>query len=485
MSCDVDAAVGQRATFARGIEKGCLGIPLLVPGDLSTHEFLNFDILDIARGSPENKSVAITGSDGMDRGTPGQITTEKKLKYDVTASRLLFDLVVMYGAPTSITALGAGSWLVKIRPSRLNALRAATLYLDEGGSYSAMMQFGRRCEEITISGAPNKRVEADISYEEPTGDTIADFSVAKNTNVQTPPFWTRGRRAYNASFDANESIYLTVVSVSATEVTLKAEPSTPSGATDGSGFPAVGFGGNSFSVKRARNSATDGWTIVKQSTTGLAMGVFGEGFEPFEITFGDGAPVALFTTGDIFEIPVKMRVLNKVTNKDARLSEFHRIMTLDGSIDVRVDSGTMKLTRPYKPYYANGKRLPQFVDPTDDVMVTTVFKKRLFDRLFRRFNDVGQRFTLYDAYKLGDPTIDGSGAFEGVEFFQPQVMVQAFKSGDIPNKNTLEETITFEAEQPDTDVTVPNAGFADMASFPGSTSVGINVVTTVDPSWLA
>jgi len=189
---------------------------------------------------------------------------------------------------------------------------------------------------------------------------------------------------------------------------------------------------------------------------------------------------------DQFEFPVAMPALEKSVQAESRLSSFHLIRLLDGSNDVRIDKGTTKIERPYKPYRANGRRIPQAIDPTGDSSLTFTMSKRLFDRFFRRPADAHSRFTLLDVYQVESPitgtmgTDPASAAYESVKIFAPQCAVTALKSGDIATKDVLEETATLVTEQPDSTPSAP-AGFDSDDSFPFQ----INIVTSVDPTWLS
>lgn len=385
------------------------------------------------------------------------------------------------GGGTGATAdavLGAVAWLVKFRPGTVNEVRGASLYLYEGGSYTAQLQTGRRVNDITLSNDANKRIKGTITYTEPTGDTIAGFAIAKSTNTGTQPvasIGTRGRRPFDADFTAGKSIYLSVVSSTSTSAVLKAKVDTASGETDGTNFPGTAYGSTTFTVSVPdETTGATGWTTVVDSTSGLPIGLFGENNEPFQVTFGNG-DLSLTDAADQFEIPVSMSALTKTTNAETRLSAFHLIRTLGGTLDIRIEDGTVKLERPYRAYYANGQRLPQAIDPTGPYGATVTMKKRLFDRYFRAANEAGSRFTLYDVYRAG-PAI-ATGVYEGIEVFLSQCAVSKMKSGDIANRNTLDETITLVAEDPDAAVTAPTG-------FDGLYAWEMNVTTIVDPTWI-
>lgn len=560
----LDSAVGSRAVWGRGIEKVNLGLPT---GDF---EFINFESADLSRNSKENPSNAITGKGGRDRGTPGEITAEKKAKYAATASRLLYDFVIEFGKPTLVRDLGsgvasttitapgslytaatvaftaapaggttatgtvtvgggavtgivitnpgrgyaagspptptisgdgsgatatstlsaAGPWLVKIRPT-VNEIRSGNFYIHEGGSYTPSMQIGRRASEVSIGENANKPSEVDVTYTEPTGDTITGLPIAKSTNSGSlgagglKLMMTRGRRPNDANFLAGKSLYFKSTANSGTaSVTGKWKIDTASGATDGTGFGAAAYGSATTTITRP-SSSTDGYTVILDSATGAMVGNGGENYEPMEISFGDQSlAVAVIAVGDEFEFPFQMAQLTKVTHPETRLSMYHLIRTLDSAgtpTDLRDDSGSIKVMRPYKPYYANGKKWPFTIDPTGDVAVTIQFKKRLFDRYFRIRQDQSLRFDVLSRYRNATPILglSNSPVYEGVDVWCPQMAVTTAKSGDIPNKNTLEETITLEAEEPDTSVTPPSA------DFDGTSCVEINIVTTISPLWLA
>lgn len=557
----VDAATGGRAVLGRAIEKIYLGVPQ------GSFEFLNFDSVDMARIDEENASGAITGNEGADRGTPGDIKFNDKLKYSMTPSRLLFDLVAQFGKPASsaptgggpldpatlnITAGGTGhvtgepvvvtdagggtgavgtviaaggaitgidwenlgsgyvtpildlsgsgtgtatigkttkAWLVKIRPYRTNEVRGATLYLFEGGDYSASLQVGRRCQDITITDGANKRAEVQATYSNPTGDTISGFLIGKlqNSNVAWRAdlglkVMTRGRRPYDANFTDGKSLYLKVTAADADSVTVKTAYDVPTGETDGTNWPSPAYGTPTINIPKV-TAATDGYTALKDAN-GFEIGLFGENFEAFEITFG--ASLTNLAVNDEFEIPVSMPALTKTVQAESRLSAFHLIRTLDGTTDVRIEKGTTKIDRPYKPYRASGRRIPQAIDPTGDSKTTFAFQKRLFDRFFRQKSDAHTRFVIQDVYQVESPVTGTQGtnpanaAYESVRIYAPQCAVTALKSGDIATKSTLDESVTLMAEQPDAAPAAPS-GFDSSDLYPFQ----INIVTTVDPTWLS
>jgi hypothetical protein len=472
------AAVGNLATFARSLEKGNIGLPL------GEFKFLNFVSAELSRMNEHNASTSITGSGGVDRGTLGGITHSNKLVYDATTYRLAMDLIAMVGYKDWENP-AQGVYTIAIRPDRDNEFRSLSFYLDEGGSYGPGMQFGRCCEDITLSEDANKRIEATVTYSEPTGDTISGAAIKKSGNTGTITanvIWSRGQRPNDADFSAGKSVYLKVDSATTGAVVLLAKVDTASGQTDGSNFPATAYGSTTFTVPVPSDS-TDGWAGVVDSTSGIAMGLFGENNEPFEVTFGDSADQsALVAVGDEFEIPIAVARLTKVGSRENRLSAFHLIRAMNSTTDVRIDSGTIKITRPFKPYYANGRRLPYTIDPTGKLTLTTNFKKRLFDRSYRQIEGGDSRFTLYDVLKFGTP-ITGT-YFEQVEIFQPQCMISALQSGNVAGFDALEETVTLEAEQPDdtadgklstAGITVP-AGFNDTTKYPWQ----INITTPID-----
>src|SRR5689334_13833652 len=117
-----DAAVGNRAILGRAIEKANLGLPQ------GSFEFLDFNNYALSRGNLENKATAISGLEGLDRGTPGGTKYEDSVGYDLKPSSILFDLVAMFGKPASVTDLGTlgKAWLVKIRPDSTQEVRGAT-----------------------------------------------------------------------------------------------------------------------------------------------------------------------------------------------------------------------------------------------------------------------------------------------------------------------------------------------------------------------
>jgi len=476
------AAVGNQAILARSLEKTNIGLPL------SNWKFLNFISAEISRTNVHNASNSITGSGGVDRSTLGEVTHTDKIKYDATTYRLAADLVGMVGYTSSANPT-TGVYTLAIRPDRDNAFRSLSLYLDEGGDYGPMMQFGRRTQDITLSETANKRIEADITYSEPTGDTTSGAAIAKSGNGGTHNaglIGSRGQRPYDADFLAGKSVYLKVDSATTTGAVLLAKVDTASGLTDGTNFGAAAYGATTFAVSVPSDSS-DGWAPVVDSTSGYPIGLFGENNEPFEVTLGD-ANLTDLSAGDEFEIPVAVRRLTKTGTKENRLSAYHLVRMINSTTDVRIDKGTMKITRPFKPYYANGRRLPFTIDPTGKLALVTTFTKRLFDRYFRQVEGADARFTLYDVMKFQSP-IGTTAYFEQIEFFQPQCMISALKSGDVAGFDTLEETITLGAEQPDdtsggtlseAGITVPT-GFDDTTQYPWQ----INITLPIDISFIA
>ena len=478
-----DAAVGNLATLARSLEKGDIGLPL------SDWKFLNFISAEISRQNVHNASTSITGSGGMDRGTLGEVKHTDKIKYDATTFRLLMDLLAMVGYTNWDNPAG-GVYVVQIRPDRDNAVRSLSLYLDEGGTYGPSMQFGRRCQDIVLSENANKRIEADVTYSEPTGDTSFGAAIKQDSNsgsIAAGVIGSRGQRPFDADFSAGKSIYLKVISVTTDSVTLAAKVDDASGLTDGTNFGGGSYGSTTFVVPIPSNSS-DGWATVVDSTSGYPIGLFGENNEPLEVTFGNSADQsALLAADDEFEIPIAVARLTKVGVRENRLSAFHLVRLIDSTTDIRIDKGTMKISRPWKPYYANGRRLPFTIDPTGKLSLTTNFTKRLFDKYFRQIEGADNRFTLYDVLKFQSP-IGTTAFYEQVEIFQPQCMISALKSGDVAGFDALEETITLEAEQPDVSVdgtltangiTVP-AGFDDVTEYPWQ----INITLPTDIAFI-
>jgi hypothetical protein len=383
--------------------------------------------------------------------------------------------------------------LVKFRPgSAVPEQRGMWMYFHEGGSYSAQYQYGRRCKEITLADAANKRVQVDATYSEPTGDTIAGTALPKTANTGTideKQIASRGRRPYDTNFDDEKSIYLKVVSVTtgSAVLTAKFDAASPG---DGSAFPSGTYGATQFTAYVPdAGTGKDGYVIVVDSNSGEPVGLFGENFEAFEITLGD-QDLSGLDAGDEFEFPVSLGILQKTVVAKNRLSEFHLARKLGGTVDIKIDSGSTKWDRPYKEYFASGRKLPYTTDPTDSIMATVTFKKRLFDRYLRAIQDASARFTVEDIYKFGNP-IGGNPTdgfvYEGIHAFYAQMAVTTMKSGDVSNKNTLEETITLEAEQPETTPTPPAAVLAPAAIFDASTDYvfQINIVTPIDPSVVA
>jgi len=467
-------------------------------------------VTPVGGGPLDSTTFAVTAA-GSASYTTGQVVTVT----DPTGSGAVVHVVASAGHVTGFTLVSAGkgytsptldltgigdgtatgtvepavkAWLVKIRPSRTNEVRGASLYLFEGGSYSASLQTGRRAADMTLADNANKRVDVTVTYSDPTGDTITGFAVGKSSNSDAA--WqgdmglkiaTRGRRPYDSNFDAGKSFYLKVTAASSDQITVKVAIDDASGATNGSGFPTPTFSTATIDIPVVDGS-TDGF-VPMIDPNGLPFGLMGENYEPFEISFG--SDLTNLAVNDIFEFPVAMPALTKSVNVESRLSAFHLLRKIGGTTDVRIDKGTTKLTRPYKPYKANGRRIPQAIDPTGDSGATFSFSKRLYDRYFRAKADAHSRFTLLDVYKVESPITGtdssdpATSAFESVEIFAPQCAVTGLKSGDIATKNVLEETITLKAEQPDVAPSAPS-GFDSSAAYPFQ----INITTTVDPTWL-
>lgn len=362
-------------------------------------------------------------------------------------------------------------------------------YLDEGGSYSAQVQLGRRPSELSISEDSNKRLKVDATFAPATGDTISGFAISKssatgdivNASAGIKKVTTRGRRNYDSNYTAHKSLYLKVTASDSATLTVKAAFDTASGATDGSGFPTPTYGTTTFVIRRPDSAlAPDGFVRVVLSD-GTLVGQFGENNEPYEITFGD-QDLSVVDVNDTFEIPYQLAAgaVSLSPILENRLSAFHLLRTID-SASVKFDSGTVKLSRPFKPYYVNGRKLPDAIDPTGDIGGTWSFKKRLFDRAFRQKQEVATRFTIEDVARDSTP-IHGLDVFEGFHIFVPQAAVTTLKSGDISTKETLEETVTLEAEQPDATPSAPAAILAPTATFDNSASypIQINLVSRID-----
>jgi hypothetical protein len=396
----------------------------------------------------------------LDSGGTGYLSTDT-VTFTITS-------VSGTGASAGTTTLAVNLWLVKVRPGRSNELRAATLYLFEGGSYTPQVQYGRRAALINIADSANKRSEVDVTYADPTGDSISGFFVAKSTNggSYAGKISSRGRRPYDANYKAKKSLYLKVTAVDAAKATFKTKFDTASPG-DGSGFPSGTYGSTTFAAPIASDEF-DGYSNAVDNL-GKPIGLFAENFEAFEITVGPA------TTGlavnDEFEIPSTCQELTKTTVPESRLSAFHLVRVLGETFDCRFDKGTTKLERPYKAYRANARRIPQAIDPMGDVKGVWAFSKRLFDRRFRETTDEHTRFSVHDKYLITD-----SG--EAVEIFAGQCAVTGLKSGDIASKNVLEESVTLSSEQPES-VGSPPPG------FDGTYPLEVNISTSIDPSFLS
>ncbi len=434
------AASGNLAVLGRSVEK-TRGLPL------GLWKFLDWISADLSREVVQNPSTSITGHGGADRGTLGAFKSGAKVKYDLTSRRLLSDLLAMVGF-TSATDL-TGAQLIKIRPDPDASFRSVSTYFYEGGTYTPKMDYGRSCKEVSLTDAENKRVVTDVTYTEPTGDTISGAPIDKAGNTQNAVFVaSRGRRPYDGNFTAEKSVYLKIISSTPGGAVVKAKIDVPSGGTDGTGFGAAAYGVTTFAVS-VPNDENDGWSKVIDGDTGLPMVLGTESEEPYEITLGD-LDLTSYAAGDEFEIPVAMEKLTKSTVAENRLSSYH-LLRLLGEKDVRIDAGTVKIDWPFKEYYANGKRYPYTIDSSDTSKkpgLTASFDKRLFDRRFRIQNEADARFTLNDSYKILAP-IPTTSIQENVQIFAPQCRVSTLTSGAVAGFGPLKEKITIDAEQPD------------------------------------
>jgi hypothetical protein len=413
---------------------------------------------------------------------------------DDAGSDLTATVTLAFGGPgtgaAATVTLGTIAWIVKIRPGAgAPTPRSLWTYLDEGGAYTGSVQYARRPSDISIAEAANKRLVCDVTYADPTGDSISGFAVAKTANAGTvgdvKSIASRGRRPYDSNYTGGLSLYLKVVSSTANTVTLKAAFAAASPGT-GSGFPTPTYGAFTFVAYRpGQPQALNGYVTVIDSTTGLPIGLFGENNDPYEITFGDQSTAAL-VANDEFEIPWQLPAggVSKTVFPENRLSAFHLVRKIGGT-DTRFDSGTTKWMRTFTPYYTNARRLPDSVDPTGYITATVTFKKRLFDRAFRTIQEVAQRFVIEDVYRFNTPI--GGLVYEGIHAFYPQAAVTTMKSGDVPNRERLEESITLEVEQPDSLPSAPAPLLAPAATFDASIQYPFQIclVTRNDPTFLA
>ena len=392
--------------------------------------------------------------------------------------------------------------LAKFRPGESTPTPCSLwFYIDEGGSYSGKIQNGRRPSEIQLTQEANKRVVMDVTYAPATGDTISGFAIAKSTNSGTfsngsaelGKVQTRGRRptvipstgADDPNWSGGKSLYLKCTASDANTLTFKAAFDTASGATDGTGFPATSFAGaTTFVVRRPNSALAPSGYVSVQLQDGTLVGQFGENREPYELTFGD-QDLSGVATNDVFEIPYWLAPgavqLTPIT--ETRFSAFHLVRTVGGN-DVKFDTSTVKIARPYKPYYVNSRKLPDSIDPTGDIGASFTFKKRLFDLSFRQTQEQALRFTIEDVMRDEVPII--GSIYEGVHQFCPQAAVTTLKSGDISTKETLEESITLEAEQPDAAPSAPAAVLSPQATFDASANypIQIDIVSRQDLSFL-
>jgi hypothetical protein len=475
----VDAASGARAILGRSLEKVNAGIRTA-----GFFDFLRFDSYDLGRFSEENPASAITGSEGADQGTPGDLTFGPGYKYDLTAARIAFDLACMTGAPTAVDVLTATkSWRAKFRPRRTNAYRGAEFYVHEGGSFESAYEYGRRCRQLELAEEANRRIKVSADYAGAMGDTTAAFAIAKtgNTGTYTGKIGSRGRRPYDADYLAGKSVFLKVDSISGSEITFVAQVAT-AGDGLGGGFPVGGYGTATFVVK-APNASTghDGWTTVKIGTVTI-LGLGGENNEPFQVAF-DGTLTTL-AVADEFEIPYQLGVLAVTTTSESRFSAFHleRTLRVAGTdYTVKTNKGTLRLMRPYKEYYVNGQRFPQASDPSEVISAELVFTRRLFESLFRHYNDDGTRISCYSKYQVISAITGTADDHETVEVWQPRCVIATNKTGEVATRETLEENPTLRAEQPLGPETLP----AGVANFEQTDTFQVNVTSSVDLTPLA
>jgi hypothetical protein len=468
------AAVGSKAILGLGIEPGTLGFPSIA---LKTFDW---DAMEVGRHSKEDPNTAITGFGGRARGTPGDIDYGNGPKGDLTVLRFLMHAVAEYGSASAITDLGAGAaFLTKIRPGRsANASRSLTVALRESPYYSSLVEHGRRVGDITLTDAPNKRVKMDPTLTLPSGDSISGFPLFATGNAGTfngALIATRGRRPNDSNWTAGKSIYFKVISATTTTVVFKAAYDTKSVLQDGTDFPVVSFGAATFTVTAGQ------WARVIDSNDALAspIGLFGENYEPFELTVGDqagGDLSALFAADDMFEVTATLQ-LTKTPIAENRLSTYH-LSNAQSDESFAVESQTTKLIRPYAPFVGSGSRFATRMDETGDIQAQVTFSKTLFDRMYRDILDRVETFPMLQSYLFGTPVVAGN--YEGIEIFYPAMQVTDVKA-DVPNKNVLKEQVTLEATQPESTPSLPTLAtttFDATVDYPFQ----INVVSVVDPT---
>lgn len=471
------AAVGAKAILGIGIESGTLGFPM----GASSLKTYDWDSMEVGRQSKENPNTSITGFGGRARGTPGDLPYGNGPKGDLTVLRFIQHAVAEYGSAMAITDLGSGGpFLVKIRPGRAaNAARGLTVAIRESPYYAALAEFGRRVSEINLVDVGNRRVKLDPTYTLPMGDAISAFPLAASTNAGTENkalVAMRGRRPNDSHTVAGESIYLKVISTTTTTVVFKARYDAKSVLGDGTDFPTgTTYGSASFTVTAGR------WARVVDSNDALAspIGLFGENFEPLELTVGDqvgGDLSALFTADDEFEFAASLS-LTKTPIAENRLSTYHLSMA-DTDETFIVEGQTTKLMRPFDPQIGSGSRFPQRIDETGDITAEITFSKTLFDRMYRDRLDRVDTFPILQSYLFGTPVV--AGMYEGIEIFYPAMQVTDVKA-DVPNKNVLKESVTLAAVQAETTPSLPalaTTTFDATVDYPFQ----INAVCVVDPT---
>jgi hypothetical protein len=469
----IDAAVGKRASYARGLSKNALGIP---EGPLT---FLKFESIDAKRDAKWNVSTTISGSEGNDRGTPGEIALDSKPKYPLTSFQLAVGLAAMVGRPTIAVVTAGLSWRLSFYPSRTNVQVGAWDWLFRGSAaVGGVTKFGHRCQKITMAEDSNKRIEVNEDWTDGTGDSISGFPVSKtgNAGTYTGRIVTRGRRPKDAAWTAGKSMYLKVTAKTASSVTFKKGYDVASPG-DGTGFPAVVYDTATFTVNlpSAAND-TDGFSTVIGDAG--PVGNFGEDYQPLQVALS-GTSYTLFAVNDEYEIPYIATELTVVNLVETRLSAFQYLLTLGGSRQIRTNKCTIEINRPYKAFKPNRTRYATAIDPSGNSTLSFKFDQRFFDNYLRDLQDANTRLTVYAAAQ-NDDVIAGTAEHEGVEIYAPQGAISALAEGAVTSPDVLMSNATVEAENPDSTVALGASGA--ISAFAGTRVWEIHITTGIDPT---
>lgn len=471
----IDAAVGKRASYARGLSKNEPGIP---EGPLV---FLKFESIDSKRDAKWNPSTTISGSEGNDKGTPGPIDLDAKPKYPLTAFQLAVDLAAMVGRP-AITEVTSGlSWRLSFYPSRANVQVAAWDRLFRGSAaVGSISKFGHRCQKITMEADSNKRVDVTCDWTDGLGDSISGEPVSKtgNTGTYAGRIATRGRRPKDSNWNSGLSLYLKVTAKTATTATFVVGYGAAT-VGDGSGFPSPTFSSATtvVTVASAANG-TDGYSTIMLDAG--PIGNFGEDFQPYQLALS-GTSYSLLAVNDIYEIPAIAPELTVVNVVEKRLSAFQFLLTLGGTRQIRTNKCTIEFDRPYKAFKPNRTRYASAIDPSGNSTLSFKFDQRFFDNYLRDLQDANSRLTIYAAAQ-NDDVIAGTAEHEGVEIYVPQGAISALAEGAITGPDVLMSNATVEAENPD--ATTALSGSGAISAFAGTRVWEIHITTPIDPTAL-